>query len=160
LEESIPKPEDKTADDIAEQLEKLKEKDIKLDYNKEEFLNGKEQWSFFKWDIPNNIANNTFTLKAGPFDDTIMNCQMSIEGWVKSKFDTIKWNSPALKLRKAPRTDTKTLPWPGVGASMFVFSDQSIPTPINAPMQEDFKPINICSAEDMRPQVMQYHFIK
>ena len=160
LEESIPKPEDKTADDIAEQLEKLKEKDIKLDYNKEEFLNGKEQWSFFKWDIPNNTANNTFTLKAGPFDDTIMNCQTSIEGWVKSKFDTIKWNDPTLKLRKAPRTDTKTLPWPGAGASMFVFSDQSITTPINAPMDCDFEPIHICSAADMRPKVMQYHFIK
>lgn len=159
LENSIPVAEDAGADIISDEIKKLKEKDLKIDYNKEEFLNGKEQWALFKWEVPNDDPTNVLTLKADPWSDTVINCNSSYSGWDKDKFDQVKWDSN-VELCKATRTMRKNVPWPGSGAQMFVFSNKEIDKSIGTPMDEDFEEKHICSAQDLTPEPFVYNFLK
>lgn len=149
--------QDKPTEDF---IQSIKPKDISQDYNKEEFKNGKEKWCLFEWKVDNENVLMSSSLKADPWADTFINCP-NISGTWRKSYLTVNWdNVQHLYLKKAPRTETKTMPWPGIGAKFFVFDKTTKdPVPVSEAWSEDFKEDDIGKLSDMKAKPLIYYFL-
>lgn len=157
---STPVPEDKSADAIGDRAKDLNVEDVKIDYQKDEFRNGKEQWELYNWFTPYDSVSNPNSLKADPWLDTFINCEDNLDKEWFNKYVKMEWSSKNVQLCPATRTATKNVPWPGVAAQIFVFDKDTIKNPINTPLDRDFNVDDIATIHDMDNKDLVYYFYK